>query len=389
MDGMELDIYNFLNKIDKLDANNYSDLLKNYNENVVNNVIENMIEMDVKFISKFYYYISKVAYYDNIVTKTLYDAYSLDLNLIPVLTKEENFKLAKEINEIINEIKVVLKSVNYVYNDSSWISDIIEHYLEICSDLEVKKMLQKLYNTFVYKRNKLTEGNLKFVIFVGKKYIKNGIDIIDIIQYGNIGLMKACEKYEPSFNSCFSTYAYYWIKQNITKNISQVICPVSIPYALVSFNVLIKKCIKELKEEYGEEPNIYQIAEYTGFSVEKVIEIMQVFSDPVSLNDPINFSGDNDEYTLMDSLEDQKSNVFTKVLNKNLSKEVLDLLVNNLTDMEFNVLCHRYELNNCSFMTLREIGISLGVSRERVRQIEVKAINKIKRKAKHLVAYLG
>lgn len=389
MNEMELKIYNILKNIDVLDADIYSNLLNTYDEELVNRVIEEMIDIDINNLSKFDYYVSRITYVDDVMAKSLYDAYSIDLNSIPVLTREENIKLATEIYEIIVEMKKILDSVNFNEVSGFWISDKVEAYLEKCEEIDTLNRLKKLYNKFIYKRNMLTEGNLKLVISVGKQYYKKGIDINDIIQLGNIGLMKACERYVPSFNTCFSTYSYYWIKQNITRNLIYNTCPVSVSYGLVSFNILMRKNIEELRSELGREPTSHEIAEYMNASLEKVNIALRTFSDHVSLNEPINYSGDDDEFTFMDTIEDEDSNIFKNIVDKDLSKDLMACLTNNLTDNEFDILCHRYELNDCSFHTLHELGIKYGLSRERIRQIEAKAISKFKKRGKYLATYLG
>ena len=106
----------------------------------------------------------------------------------------------------------------------------------------------------------LVEGNLKFVIFVAKKYLRNGAEICDIIQYGNIGLMRACEKYDPSYNACFTSYSYYWIKQVIMKELNSLTCAFEFPYHLISLNMSMKKTINKLRVRYKREPLVHEIA---------------------------------------------------------------------------------------------------------------------------------
>lgn len=391
MDEIELEIYNVLNKLEKLDASNYSSLVNLYGEELVNQVIEKMIDINIDCLSKFDYYISKISYVDDAMAKDLYEAYAIDLNMVNELSREENVMLATEIYNIVVEINELLNSIEYSqYNqvNSVWISEKVDACLKMCDNSEILDKLKKLYSNFLNKRNMLVEGNLKLVISVGKKYYKKGIDINDIIQLGNIGLMKVSERYNPKFNTCFSTYAYYWIKQNITRNLSDIICPVTIPYNIMSFNVLMKKNIKILRDEFGREPTVEEIADYMGVSLEKVNVVMKIFADPISLNESVNFSSDDDNFTLMDAIEDRDYNTFNIVVNKDLVRDVMEVLVNNLSEVELDVLCHRYELNNCSFNTLQELGIKYGVSGERIRQIENKALSKFSKKARNLVAYI-
>ena len=137
------------------------------------------------------------------------------------------------------------------------------------------------------------------------------------------------------------------------------------------------------------EPRIEEIANHMGeFDLEKIKLSMQTFADPISLNEPINGSSDDEEIVVLDSVEDETANIFEQVIKRDLSTEVMELLKNTLTEREFIVLCHRYGLGDCSQQKLQQIGDKYGLSRERIRQIETKAIQKIKRKGKYLIEYL-
>ena len=221
---------------------------------MVNNVIEKMIDDNVLYVSKFEYYINRIASYDEVVVKNLYDAYSVDLSNVSFLSKEENVKLSMEINSILKEIRDILVMDGYDVTNVSWISDVIDIYLKKCKNVNKLNRIKKLYNNFLYKRNLLTEGNLKFVIFVSKRFYHTGIDINEIIQLGNIGLMKACEKYDSSFSASFTTYAYYWIKQNIMKELGFINCSLSVSYNIISLNMSIKKTINILRLMLNREP---------------------------------------------------------------------------------------------------------------------------------------
>ena len=390
MSQMELEIYKVLEEIDVLDAKIYCNLIRNYDEQTVNNIIEKMMDTDIRYVSKFDYYITKVAYCDNVVAKDIFDAYLLDLNSISVFSKDENSKLAKEIFLLVNEIKEILDKDNSDGRKYFWIGDKVDTYLNECRNSEDLIRLKKLYDKFIYKRNVLLEGNLKFVIFVGKQYFKKGVESSEIVQYGNVGLMKACEKYNPSFNASFTTYAYYWIKQCIMKGLADITTSVTVSYGMVTFNMLMKKTINMLSVVLNREPTEEEIAEYMEVSVDKIRTCLQVFSDPFSLNEPLNSSSDDEgDSVFMDSLEDKRTDVFDIVSKSYLSNDLMDFLVKNLTDKEFAVICSRFELNDNTFKTLDKVGIEFGVTRERIRQIENKAINKIRKKGRYLADYLS
>lgn len=382
------DVYNILKELKKLDGDVYSNLLSIYGEDLVNKVIERMIDEDSDNTSKFEYYISRISFVDDTIATSLYGAYSMDMSFIPRLTNEENVKLATEIYYIIKELNDILDLVGYV-GDSVWITDRVDNYLGICNDSEVMDKLKRLYDKFKYKRNKLVEGNLRMVISFGKPFYKSGVDINEIIQFGNIGLMRAIEKYDPKYNTLFSTYAYHWIKQSITRNLSDVINLVDVPYYLVCTNMSVNKAIRFLRVEFGREPTVEEIASYLDISVNKVIEVKTLFAERVSLDDYVNssLSGDED-YTIMDTIKDENSDIEGEVFGKLLAVDILDCLRDFLTYQEFEVICHRFEIGNYSFCTLAQLGEKYGVTKERIRQIENKAKSKIKRKGRGLFSYL-
>lgn len=385
-----LEIYNVLRNKKVLDMDTYNDLLKKYDEDRVNVVIEKMIDMDANFISKVD--ISNVVKSDKDIVKSVFDSYSIDIDSVPSLTKEENNKLCNEIFLLISEIKYILALDLEESEEASnlWLSDRLDVYLKKCKDVSVLNKLNKLYSEFIKKRNILTEGNLKFVIFVGKRYYNKMMDINDIIQFGNIGLMRACEKYDPSFNTSFTTYAYFWIKQSIIRGISCASSSVSVSYGLVSFNAMMNKAISTLSSVLDRTPTEYEIAEYMEVPVEKITTCMQCFADTASLNAPVGVSSsEGSEWSLMDALVDEDADVFRQVFNKHLSTEVLEFLKNILTEKEYMIVCSRYELDNCTFKTLNELGIEMGVCRERVRQMENNAIKKIKKRGKFLTTYIN
>ena len=186
-------------------------------------------------------------------------------------------------------------------------------YEEVCEELK------KLYEKFLYKRDRIVEYNLRLVIAMSKRYYKRVVEFNEIIQLGNIGLMKACEKYDPTFNACFSTYAYYWIRQSITREIAQMSCPVSVPINVYMYNLSLKRSIEVLRKELRRQPRVEEIAEYIGEKdLEKIRVTMQAFAVPVSLNESISSSSDGDDFTMLDSIEDENSNIFSLITKKDL-----------------------------------------------------------------------
>jgi len=386
----EIDLYKMLSEINMLTADIYSKLLNVYGEKLVNYVIEKMIDNDSELSDKFAYYIDRILSYDNnVVVKNLFDAYMLDVSTIPSLTAEENIVKVREIHKIVHEIDELLGSSRCNIIKSSWISDRIDDFLKKSSDKDLINKVSKLYNKFIYKRNLLVEGNLKLVIAFGKHFYKSGDDFNDLIQYGNLGLMKAIEKFDPIHNTSLSTYSYHWIKQSITRNMPVISCPVSIPYKFIAMSMSINKVVKKLFHEKGEEPTNEEIANYMGISVDKVVEVRTLFMDALSLND---FAVDSDnsvsDSMFIDIIEDKNAIIEKKIFFDEMSKELIYILKNSLTDKEYKVICSRFGLFGNECKTLEEIGEELGVTRERVRQIEKKVVcRKLKNKCSKFKNY--
>ena len=389
MDSIEYEIYEELSKINKLTAKIYSELLNKYDEETVNKVIDEMIDSDVNNSSKFDYYVTKICYIGDEMAKDVYTAYTADLAYIPEISSEENIKLATEIYCIVQELNFMLDELGFNDRTVFWLSDRVEDCINRCNNNTKLKEVKKLYEKFLYKRDRLVEYNLRLVIAMSKRYYKKVVEFNEIIQLGNIGLMKACEKYDPSFNTCFSTYAYHWIRQSITREIAQMSCSVSVPVNVYMYNLSLKRSIDVLRKKLRRQPRVEEIADHMGEKdVEKIKVTMQAFAVPVSLNESISSSADGDDFTVMDSIEDENSNIFDQVAKRDLSIEVMELLKDTLTEREFMVLCYRYGLGDCNQQKLQQIGDKYGLSRERIRQIEVKAIQKIRRKGRYLIDYL-
>ena len=385
------EVYAILSKINKLDAHTYSYLLSQYGELLVNQVIEDMIDEKEKNLFKFDYYISRVIAYDEFVSMNNFDMYGLDVSSIPLLSKEDNIKLATEIHSVVQEIEKLLASIGYTSDGKnyyvSWISDKVSYCIDNFNDREKLDKLKKLYNKFLFKRNALVEANLRLVIMVAKQFNKSESMFNEAIQYGNMGLMKAAEKYNPEFNTSFATYAYYWIKQSITKEISGVIYSVSISISSVRLYYEMKKVCRILFQELGREPSDLEIANYMGISEEKIVSLKQTFLDTLSLNE--SFPGnDNSDLVLMDTIEDKSLNIEDKVISAELKEQLYECMREHLTESEFFVIESRFGLRDGKRYTLENVGLNMGVTRERIRQIETKAIRKLQRKCKNLIIYL-
>ena len=319
----------------------------------------------------------------------LYDSLeSSNVEIIDSFAVEEDFEVVINPNvPLEEEVETVL------INEGINISDPVKSYLKeigrvaLLSAEDEIDLAKKMSEGDLYARKRLSEANLRLVVSIAKRYVGRGLQFLDLIQEGNLGLIKAVEKFDYTKGFKFSTYATWWIRQAITRAIADQARTIRIPVHMVETINKVKKASSQLLHANGQEPSADEIAQLLCISADKVREIMRVSQEPVSLETPI---GEEEDSHLGDFIQDDDSPAPQEAASHILLKEQLGSVLGTLTEREEKVLRLRFGMEDGRSRTLEEVGREFKVTRERIRQIEAKALRKLRHpsRSKKLKDYL-
>jgi RNA polymerase primary sigma factor len=304
---------------------------------------------------------------------------------IEVSDGDKDFETVDEIDE---ELIAKAEAI-----DSVSLDDPVRMYLKEIGRVALLKAEQEVHYAKLIEqgdeeaKNQLTEANLRLVVSIAKKYIGRGMSFLDLIQEGNMGLIRAVEKFDYHKGYKFSTYATWWIRQAITRAIADQARTIRIPVHMVETINKLVRVSRRLLQELGREPNDEEIADEMGITPEKVREITKVSQDPVSLETPI---GEEEDSHLGDFVEDKEATAPSDAASLTMLRTEVEDILDTLTPRERRVLQLRFGLIDGHQRTLEEVGKRFGVTRERIRQIEAKALRKLRHpsRSKKLKDYL-
>ena len=301
-------------------------------------------------------------------------AYLRDIGRIPLLEHDEEILLGRKVQRLME-----IKGLEAEMEDAN--QDTLAHVLGVTS-----KQLRRELRDGEKAKDKMVTANLRLVVSVAKKYTKRNMELLDIIQEGTIGLVRGVEKFDPGRGYKFSTYAYWWIRQGITRAIAEKSRAIRLPIHVTENLNKLKKAQRELTQLLGEMPNVFQIAEHMEMSVDEIKDLMCKARQPTSLEIKI---GENRDTALIDLLEDETQLPDT-LLERQFIKEDIREQIRDLPEMQAAVISMRYGIGDDILepMSMTAIGQVLNMSRDRVRTFEQKAIRGLRDNQDDLNGYL-
>ena len=332
--------------------------------------------------------------YDTEKIEKLYE--DLEDNGVPLpgnLTGDELAEFEKEIQAEVSKFDNSANMEKILEQEGLSIDDPVRQYLKEIGRIPLlgfegeKELAERMLEGDEDAKTKLVESNLRLVVSIAKKYLGRGMYFLDLIQEGNLGLMKAVEKFDHTKGYKFSTYATWWIRHAITRAIADQARTIRIPVHMVETIHKVTKYSRQMLQELGREPTAEEIGDKIGMSADKVREILKISQDPVSLETPI---GEEEDSHLGDFIPDDDTPAPADAASSAILREVIERELHTLTPREEHVIKLRFGLYDGRTRTLEEVGKEFDITRERIRQIEAKALRKLRHpsRARHLKGFL-
>jgi len=328
--------------------------------------------------------------FDTSLIEKIYE--ELEKNHVTIMDKEPSEGSEETVTD--DEVMKLLEEESPEVYDSTSVKDSIKMYLKeigkipLLTPSQERELARRAQMGDKKAREKLITANLRLVVSIAKRYIGRGLPFLDLIQEGNIGLLKAVEKFDWRKGYKFSTYATWWIRQAITRAIADQARTIRIPVHMVETINKLNRLIREYYQEHGEQPSTEELAKMMGKPVEKIEEILEAAKETISLEAPI---GEDEDSTIGDFVADDSIPSPKKEAMRMLIREEVEKVLRTLNPREAMVLKMRYGLLDGKAKTLEEVGQYFNVTRERIRQIEVKALRKLRHpsRSKYLKALLS